>query len=95
MKITIFGGILVAVLAITSIAQAQTPIKGINRTQHKQERRIVTDFRSGKLSRRDAYHLRREEHRLNEEKRLAMADGRITRSERRHLRSEEKRINRQ
>ena len=93
MKITIFGGLLVAALAITSMAQAQTPAPGVDRMQHKQEHRITMDIRHGKISRSDAYHLRNEEQRLNAEKRMAMADGRVTRSERRHLRREEKRIN--
>ncbi|WP_295669689.1 hypothetical protein [uncultured Mucilaginibacter sp.] len=93
MKITIFGGLLVAALAITSMAQAQTHIQGINRMQHKQEHRIAMDVRHRKISRRDAYHLRREEQRLNTEKRMAMADGRVTPAERRHLRREEKKIN--
>jgi len=93
MKITIFGGVLVAALAITSIANAQTHTPGINRMQHKQEHRIAMDVRHGKISRRDAYHLRSEEQRLNAEKRMAMADGRVTPAERRHLRREERRIN--
>ena len=93
MKITIFGGLLVVALAITSIANAQTHIPHINRVQKKQEHRITMDVRHGKISRVQAYHLRMEERRLNKEKRMAMADGRVTRGERRHLRLEERRIN--
>jgi hypothetical protein len=97
MKIKIFGGLLVAALAITSIANAQAPvphIKHINRVERKEDHRIAMDVRKGKITRGQAFHLRNEERRLNEDKRMAMADGRITRGERRHLRREEKRLNR-
>jgi len=95
MKIKIFGGLLVAALAITSMAQAQTRTPHINRVQHRQEHRIAKDVRHGKISSRDAYSLRTDEHKLNNEKRMAMADGRVNAAERHHLRRDEKRINHQ
>jgi Ni/Co efflux regulator RcnB len=95
MKIKIIGGLLVAALAITSMAQAQTSTPHINRVQHRQEHRIAMDVRHGKISRRDAHSLRTDEHKFNNEKRMAMADGRVTRGERRHLRRDEKKINHQ
>ena len=93
MKIKIFGGLLIAALVITSLADAQSRTPVINHRQHKQERRITRAVRHGRISRMQAYHLRRREARLDRERRMAMADGRITRGERRHLRREEKRTN--
>jgi hypothetical protein len=93
MKITIFGGLLVAALAITSVAEAQSQTPGIDRVQHRQERHITQEFRHGRITRMQAYRLRREEMRLNRDRRFAMADGRVTRGERRHMRREERRIN--
>jgi len=92
MKITIFGGLLVAALAIASAADAQSRTPVINRTHHRQERRITRDVRHGRITRMQAYHLRRDEARMNRDRRLALADGRMDRPERRHLRREERRI---
>ncbi len=92
MKITIFGGLLVAALAIASAADAQSRTPVINRTHHRQERRITRDVRRGRITRMQAYHLRRDEARMNRGRRLALADGRMDRPERRHLRREERRI---
>jgi len=94
MKITILGGLLVAALAITSVADAQSRTPVINRTQHRQEHRITRAVRHDRISRMQAYHLRRDEVRLRRDRRMAVADGHITRGERRHLRREERRINR-
>jgi hypothetical protein len=93
MKITIIGGLLVAALAIASAAQAQSRTPGINRTQHRQERRITRDVRHDRITRMQAYHLRRDEMRLDRQRRFAMADHRVNPMERRHLRREERRIN--
>ena len=92
MKITILGGLLVAALAITSVANAQSRTPVINHRQHRQERRIAGDVRHGRITRMQAYHLRRDEMRLNRDRRLAMADHRVSPMERRHMRREEKRI---
>ena len=94
MKIKILGGLLVAVLAITSVAQAQTPTPVINHRQPRQERRINQGVRSGELTRTEARHLRGDERRIGRQKRMAMADGRMSRRERRHLRREENRTSR-
>ena len=56
MKIKIFGGLLIAALAITSVAQAQTHTPVINQRQHNQERRINHGVRSGQLTRNEAHH---------------------------------------
>jgi hypothetical protein len=94
MKIKIFGGLLVAALAITSIAQAQTRTPVINQRHHNQERRINQGVRSGQLTRNEARHLRTREARINHDKRMAKADGHVTVAERRHLRREQNRTSR-
>jgi len=94
MKITIFGGVLAAALAITSIANAQTRTPVINHRQVRQERRINRGVRSGELTRNEAHSLRRGERKIQMDKRMAKADGRVTHGERRHLRREENRMSR-
>jgi len=94
MKLRIFGGVLVAALAITSIASAQTHTPVINHREHRQERRINQGVRSGELTHNEARHLRGDERRIREDKRMARADGRVSRGERKHLRREENRTSR-
>jgi hypothetical protein len=89
MKIKILGGALVGILAITSIANAQTKTPVINQRQHNQERRINHGVRSGELTRSEAHHLRTRENKIRNDKRMAKADGHVTRAERKHLRREE------
>jgi hypothetical protein len=94
MKIKILGGLLVAALTITSMAQAQTHTPVINHRQHRQERRINQGVRSGELTRNETRHLRSDERRIGRQKRIAMDEGRMNRAERRHLRREESRTSR-
>ncbi|HEY4323074.1 MAG TPA: hypothetical protein VGN20_03785 [Mucilaginibacter sp.] len=94
MKIKIFGGLLIAALAITSIAQAQTHTPVINKRQHNQERRINHGVRSGQLTRNEAHHLRTDERRVAMNKHMYKANDRVTPGERRQLRHEENRTSR-
>ncbi len=94
MKIKIFGGLLVAALAVTSIASAQTRTPVITERQHMQDRRINQGVRSGELTRGETRHLRADERSISREKRRAKADGYVSRSERRHLRHRENRVSR-
>jgi hypothetical protein len=94
MNIKILGGALVAILAVTTIANAQTRTPVINQRQHKQERRINQGVRSGELTRAEARHLRADERKISRDKRMAKADGHVTNAERRHLRREENRTSR-
>jgi hypothetical protein len=94
MKLKIFGGLLIAALAFTSMAQAQDRTPVINHRLHNQERRINQGVRSGELTRNETRHLRGDERRIGEQKRMAMADGRMNSGERRHLRHEENRTSR-
>ncbi len=94
MKIKIFGGLLLAFLAITSIASAQTHTPVITRRQHVQDRRIHEGVRSGALTHHEAQHMRADERRISRDKRMARADGRVTRAERRHITRAENRTSR-
>ncbi|QJD95394.1 hypothetical protein HH214_05655 [Mucilaginibacter robiniae] len=92
MKIKIFGSLLVAALALTTIAEAQTKTPVINMREHNQHQRINHGVNHGQLTRAEAYRLRREEQRLALNKRMAKANGHVSRAERRHLRHEENRL---
>ncbi len=94
MKIKILGGVLIAALAFTSVAQAQTHTPVINHREHRQERRINQGVRSGELTRNEAHHLRNDERKIGRNERMAKADGRVSRAERRNLRHEENRTSR-
>ncbi|CAN5177364.1 hypothetical protein BH09BAC6_BH09BAC6_32310 [soil metagenome] len=94
MKIKLFGGLLVAALAVTSIAQAQTHTPVINTRQHMQDHRINRGVRNGKLTSAEARRLRARERKISNDKRMAKADGRVTHAERKHLRREENRTSR-
>jgi len=94
MKFKILGGALAGILAITSIANAQTKTPAINHREHRQERRINQGVRSGELTKSEAHHLRTRENKIRNDKRMAIADGHVTRAERQHLRKEESRTSR-
>jgi hypothetical protein len=94
MKIKILGGLLIAALAFTSIAEAQTRTPVINHRQHNQNRRINQGVRSGELTRNEAHHLRRDERHIAMDKRIAKANGHVSRAERQHLRREQNRTSR-
>jgi hypothetical protein len=94
MKIKILGGLLVAMLAITSMAQAQNRTPVINHRLHRQERRIDRGVRSGELTRYQAHRLRGDDRRIAYQRDRAIASGRMNHFERRHLRREENRTSR-
>lgn len=94
MKAKIFGGILVAALAITSIAEAHSHTPVINHRMRRQEHRIRQGVRSGELTRTETHRLRADERRTKMDKRMAMADGRVTPRERKLLRRDENRTSR-
>jgi len=94
MKIKIFGGLLVAALAITSIAEAQTRTPVIDRRELRQERRINEGVRTGELTRGEAFRLRAGERRIIAEKRMARADGYVSPAERAQIRRDENRESR-
>lgn len=94
MKIKIFGGLLIAALAVTSIAQAQTRTPVINHREYNQNRRINRGVRSGELTRNETRHLRGDERRIRDQKMAYKASGHVTYAERRQLRHEENRTSR-
>jgi len=94
MKIKIFGGLLIAALAVASIANAQERTPVITARQHNQDRRINKGVRKGQLTRNETRNLRNDERRISAEKRMAKADGHVTHNERRALRHDENRTSR-
>lgn len=92
MKVKILGGLLIAALAVTSVAEAQTKTPVINARQHMQEKRINQGVRSGELTKREARTLRKDERKLTAEKRAYKATGHVTAAERRHMRHQENHI---
>jgi hypothetical protein len=94
MKIKIFGGLLIAALAFTSIANAQTRTPVITHREHTQERRINQGVRSGELTHNEARHLRTDERHIRDQKLRDRANGRTSYAERRQLRHEENRTSR-
>jgi hypothetical protein len=94
MKINIFGGILVAALAITSLANAQDRTPVINQRQNNQHARINQGVRSGQLTHRETTHLRNDERRISAEKHIAKASGHVTPRQRTILRHQENRTSR-
>jgi hypothetical protein len=94
MKIKILGGLLIAALAFTSIAEAQTRTPVINQRQRNQNSRINHGVRSGELTRNETRHLRTDERHISRDKRMAKANGHVSRAERQHLRRDENRTSR-
>jgi hypothetical protein len=95
MKIKILGGLLVAMLAFTSIAEAQTTAPLVKHREHLQqrhERRIAADVHNGRLNGRQAAHLQHAERRIAMQRHVAKEQGRYTLAERRHLRHEERHV---
>lgn len=94
MKMKIFGGLLIAALAVASMANAQERTPVITARQHNQHRRINQGVRSGQLTRNEIRNLRNDERRISAEKRMARANGHVSRAERRALRHAENRTSR-
>jgi hypothetical protein len=94
MKIKIFGGLLIATFALTSIAEAQTRTPVVNQRQRNEQRRINQGIRNGELSKNETRHLLADEKDIRKDKRMAKADGHVTTAERRQLRRDENRTSR-
>ncbi|MBS7564520.1 hypothetical protein KHS38_08885 [Mucilaginibacter sp. Bleaf8] len=88
MKAKILGSLLVAIVAVTSIAKAQSRVPYIKYRERVQDERIHYGVRTGELTRHEAVALRRQEMKLDRDRRIALADGRITPHERRYLQRE-------
>jgi hypothetical protein len=61
---------------------------GVDRREHRQQRRIVRGVRSGELTARETLRLERGQWDIRRDERRAKADGRVTARERAHLRRE-------
>lgn len=92
MKIKLFGGVLVAALALTSLAEAQTKL--VNGREHNQTARIKEGINSGSLTHSEAHHLAKREVKLRKDIRKAESDGHLSRRENRRLLRKEGRLNR-
>ena len=74
-------------------AQSRYNHKRVNHTQVKQHHRIKHGVRSGSLTRQETMQLRRQQMRVQNYKKMAMADGRITPAERKMIRDAQRRAN--
>ncbi len=81
----------VLALGVTVSAQ-QTP--GVDRREHRQQRRIRQGVRSGALTRREAARLERQQRRTRHIEAKAKSDGTVTRRERVRLQRRENRTSR-
>ncbi len=89
MKINVSGGVLVALIALASIANAQNNKPLADHRQLRQERRINQGVRSGELTRHEAHELRKDEKHIRDEKRYAR-----TGADRRQIRRDERKTSR-
>jgi len=86
MKTKIFGGLLIAALAVTSVANAQTyKMAPLDSRQTQLERRITAGADKGLITHNEALRLHQEATNWHEQKRVANLDGTITPAERRRL----------
>jgi len=69
---------------------AQTQIPGIDQTQRNQRERIRQGVQSGQLTNPDARKLKKEQKRIQREKRIAKANGFISKRERKIIKHEQK-----
>ena len=90
MKTKIFGALLIAALAFTSAAQAQTQTPVINHRAHKLEHRINRGVRDGELTQVQAARLRNADRHIQHEKRRAIANGEMTATKREQIRRQER-----
>ena len=81
----------VLALGVTVSAQ-QTP--GVDRREHRQQRRIHRGMRSGALTRREAARLERQQRRTRHIEAKVKSDGTVTRRERVRLQRRENRTSR-
>jgi hypothetical protein len=73
-------------LSMTTYAHGNTnsnnKTPGINRRQHRQQKRIFNGANSGQLTKRETIKLEKEQREIRHDKREAKADGDVTRKER-------------
>ncbi|RYE24990.1 MAG: hypothetical protein EOP51_05585 [Sphingobacteriales bacterium] len=78
MKQLIFAATLLGTMLFTQMAEART----VHQRQYNQQERIQQGVRSGQLTHREAMHLRTQQSKIRNYKRMAMADGHVSRNER-------------
>lgn len=99
----LFSALFIAFLGIANVSLAQDGLAKthprraeVNQRLQNQHHRINQKMRRGDISRRQAYHMHRRDHRIHqEERRMAYRHGgHITRHEQYHLNHQENRMNR-
>ncbi|QQL49161.1 hypothetical protein [Mucilaginibacter ginkgonis] len=94
MKTKLIGGLLVAMFAVSTAAEAQTRTPVINGRESYQKARIRQGERSGQLTHAEARNLARRENSLQRQKMIAKSNGYVSPAERAHLQRKENRISR-
>lgn len=93
MKIkSILLGLFVFALATGSQAQTRTP--KVDKKQYLQQKRISNGVKEGKISRKEAHSLKKQQRHINRAKKRAKADGVVTKPERAKLHVKQKRARR-
>ncbi len=91
MKKIIFAAAVLSIMLVGQTAGA-APRDG-HYHQYNQHRRIQQGVRSGQLTRPEAVHLRIQQAKIRNYKKMAMADGRVTPAERRLIHREQAKAN--
>lgn len=78
-------------LVTSTLMFAQTATPGINKTQKQQGVRIHQGIKTGELTKREAYSLRKQQVHIQREKKFAKIDGVVTPRERKHIQHDQKR----
>jgi len=85
MKSAIKVMVVIMTLCFVAPAFAGTGDPGVNKRQHRQQRRIGQGVKSGELTRREAVRLEREQVRIARKEARFKSDGELTRRERASL----------
>jgi len=91
-KLSIVTVIMMIALFI-SVDMAQAGRSRAGNRQIKQQKRIHQGVESGKLTRKEATHLEREQHRIQKSKQNALKDGKLTQEERLRLERQQDQAN--
>ena len=85
--------ILMMISLLISVDMAQANRGRVGNRQIKQQKRIHHGLQSGKLTRKEATHLEREQHRIQKTKQKALRDGELTPKERLRLKRQQDQAN--
>lgn len=94
MKSKFFGGVLIAALAFTSVAEAQTRTPLLDAREHNHVARIHEGVNTGTLTRKETRRIVKRENHLRKDIRKAKSDGYVSPKENAKLLRKQARINR-